>query len=162
TTKKLFLPDPNAKWRDRFGLRGSPYRCGLLVLLVWQAFPLLVLIKHGLSLYPHYFIILMPGPFILIGLLIARVAGWFYLRGGWYRIGSIVLTIFTVLIIIFQGIAGAASVLDSVRGNFDNHQMSYPYYNDLASLQNVVAKADQLAKTYHAKRFIMVADQSTR
>lgn len=153
----------NRWWKYILDLRESPYRCGLLVLLVWQAVPLLVLIKHSLSLYPHYFIILMPGPFILIGLLVANVAGWFHTRGGVYRLANIALCIFVSLVVLFQGIAGAAGVLDTIRGNFDDHQMSYPYYyTDLNSLQNALAKADQLAQQYHAGRLIMVGDHSTR
>ncbi len=150
----------NAWWRNILALRASPYRCGLLVLLVWQAFPLLVLIKHAL-LYPHYFIILMPGPFILIGWFIAKVAGWFNAHRGWFRLASTAIFVFVGLLLLFQGIAGAASVLDTIRGNFDDHQMSYPYYTDLASLQIALTRADQLAQQYHAGRIIMVADRST-
>jgi len=130
-------------------------------LFVWQAFPLLVLIKHAL-LYPHYFIILMPGPFILIGLSIAKVAGWLHTHRGWFRFVSIALYVFVSLVILFQGIAGTASVLDTIRGNFDDHQLSYPYYTDLDSLQNALTRADQLAQQYHAGRIIIAADRSTR
>ena len=151
----------HAWWRNILTLRASPYRCGLLVLLVWQAFPLLVLIKHAL-LYPHYFIILMPGPFILIGWSIAKVAGWLHAHRGWIRLASTVIYVFASLLLLFQGIAGAASVLDTIRGNFDDHQLSYPYYTDLASLQNALTRADQLAQQFHAGRIIIVADRSTR
>ena len=167
----LFLGTPRTKsnvshvlhawWRNIHAMRASPYRCGLLVLLVWQAFPLLVLIKHAL-LYPHYFIILMPGPFILIGMSIAKVAGWLHVHKRWFRFASIAIYIFASLLILFQGIAGIASVLDTMRGNFDDHQLSYPYYNDLNSLQNALTRSDQLAQQYHAGRIIMVADRSTR
>ena len=151
----------HAWWRNIRALRASQYRCGLLVLLVWQAFPLLVLIKHAL-LYPHYFIILMPGPFILIGLSIAKVAGWLHTHRGWFRFASIAIYVFASLLILFQGIAGAASVLDTIQGNFDDHLLSYPYYTDLASLHNTLIKADQLAQKYHAGRIIIAADRSTR
>jgi 4-amino-4-deoxy-L-arabinose transferase-like glycosyltransferase len=151
----------HAWWRNIRALRAAPYRCGLLVTLIWQAFPLLVLIKHAL-LYPHYFIILMPGPFILIGLLIAKVAGWLHNHRRWFRFASIAIYVFASLLILFQGFAGIASVLDTMRGNFDDHLLSYPYYTDLDSLQNALIKADQLSQKYHAGRIIIAADRSTR
>jgi hypothetical protein len=137
-------------------LRSSPYRCGLLVLLVWQAFPVLFLIKHSL-LYPHYFIFLMPGPFILFGWFMAKGAEWFHTHGGGYRFVSNAIYVFVSLLLLFQGIAGLASVLDASQGNFDDHQMSYPYYNDLASVQNAVTRAHQLAQQYHAGKLVMLA-----
>jgi 4-amino-4-deoxy-L-arabinose transferase-like glycosyltransferase len=147
----------NGWWRNMLDLRASPYRCGLLVLLVWQAFPLIMLIKHTLSLYPHYLIILMPGPFILIGICIARVAGWFYAHRGWQRLISTAIYSFAAILILLQGIAGTASVIDIVQGNFDDHQMSSPFYNDLTSVQNALTKANRLVQQYHAGRLIVVA-----
>ncbi len=143
-------------------LRESPYRCGLLVLLVWQIFPLLYLSRHTLVLFPHYFIILMPGPFILIGILLAKSADWFRARGQWYRLVSIGIYACSALLLLFQGIAGAASVVDATQGHYIDKSLSFPYYNDLSSLQQALAKADQLAQQGHLIRVVVVADLATR
>ncbi|HEY4034342.1 MAG TPA: glycosyltransferase family 39 protein [Ktedonobacteraceae bacterium] len=57
-------------------LRNSPYRCGLLVLVCWQVVLPIILAHHSLPLYQHYFLFLMPGPFILVGIILAKTAGW--------------------------------------------------------------------------------------
>jgi len=54
-----------------------PYRCGLLLLLAWQLLPLLSTLRHSLPLYSHYFIITMPGQFILMSLALASIVAWF-------------------------------------------------------------------------------------
>ena len=112
-------------------LQGSPYRCGLLVLVVWQVFPLVYLSRHTLVLFPHYLIILMPGPFILIGILLTRSVDWFRAHGRWYRFVSMGIYACFCLLLLFQGIAGTASVLDSVQGHYVDKNLSYPYYSDL-------------------------------
>ena len=58
------------------GLRASPYRCGLMILLVWQVALLLILMRHSVTMYPYYLLILMPGPFILAGFFIAQLLKW--------------------------------------------------------------------------------------
>ena len=56
------------------GLCASPYRCGLSILLMLEIVPLLALIHHSIILYPHYFIMFMPGPFILVAFLLPRLS----------------------------------------------------------------------------------------
>ena len=58
------------------GLRATPYRCGLMILLVWQVVLLLILMRHSVTMYPYYLLILMPGPFILAGFFIAQLLKW--------------------------------------------------------------------------------------
>ena len=45
-----------------------------LMMLTWLAVPVLVQSRHSLPVYPHYFIVLYPAPFLLAGWLIRRVA----------------------------------------------------------------------------------------
>jgi hypothetical protein len=149
-------------WYWVSNLRKSPYHCGLLVLLVWQIFPLLDLSRHTLVLFAHYFIILMPGPFILIGILLARSADWFRVHGRWSRSVSAGIYAFSCLLLLFQAVAGTASVLDSVQGHYVDKKLSTPYYNDLNSLQQALTKADQIAQQGHLGRVIVVADQATK
>src|SRR2546425_1898521 len=70
-------------WAD---LRGDPYRCGLLLLLTWQIVPLLILSRHAVDLHSQYFFMFLPGPFILIGLFLAKAVAWFQARGGQWNI----------------------------------------------------------------------------
>jgi len=64
-------------------LRETPYRCALLILLTWQVIPLLSLSRHSVPIYPHYLIVLMPGQYMLIGILLAQTVEW--LRGAFPR-----------------------------------------------------------------------------
>src|SRR5581483_8554716 len=56
------------------GLLASPSRKGLIVLLAWQGM-VLVMMRHPASviIYIHYLTYLLPGPFILIGLLLSNI-----------------------------------------------------------------------------------------
>src|SRR5947209_7997824 len=62
------------------GLRADPARCGLVVLLVWQIVPVLLLSRHSAPIHQHYLLLVIPGPFILVGFCIARMSSWFHGR----------------------------------------------------------------------------------
>jgi hypothetical protein len=69
---------------------------------------------------------------------------------------------FSGLLLLFQAVAGTASMLDSTQGHYIDKSLSVPYYNDLNSLQQALAKADQMAQQDHLKRIIVVGDQATK
>lgn len=150
--------DKRRWWRN---LRADPYRCGLLILFGWQITPLLALSRHALPIYPHYFIIIMPGCFILIGLFIAKLAGWFRRRGTWAEVVRCAFFTLAAAIIVAQLLGTGADVLDTVRGHFHDHDRSNPYYNDLASLRHALAAADQLALEHHLSRIYVTTDVAT-
>src|SRR6266566_6291803 len=58
-------------------LCADPSRCGLVVLLVWQIMPVFILSRHTAPIHQHYLLLVIPGPFILVGFFIARLALWF-------------------------------------------------------------------------------------
>jgi len=145
-------------WVD---VRTHPERCGLLVLLAWQGIPLLYLSHHAIALYPHYFIMLMPGPFILIGLLLARVSVWLRQFGGRVKLLHVGVYLLSGLIILAQFAASAANVLDVTSGRFQDTALSYPYYNDLSSLQQAMHAADQLAQQRHLSHLYVSTDFAT-
>ncbi|HEU0001374.1 MAG TPA: glycosyltransferase family 39 protein, partial [Ktedonobacteraceae bacterium] len=71
----------SGRFREQGGVPGwwkallaSPQRKGLILLLVWQGM-ILVMLRHPASvfIYIHYLTYLLPGPFILIGVLLATV-----------------------------------------------------------------------------------------
>jgi Dolichyl-phosphate-mannose-protein mannosyltransferase len=160
-------------------LRATPYRCGLLLLLVWQIIPLLLLLLHKIGLTWHYFLILMPGPFILIGLFVSILVGLHpsggmsrrdgsrVERGGnpcgrprWLRYGTYVLL---SLVIVAQIVNCTAAIVDTASGNFSDRDFPpYPYHNDLRSLQHALNEADQLAQQRHLSRVYITTDAATQ
>ena len=48
----------------------------LLVLFAWMWVPVLLTIRHTTPLYQHYFLILFPAPFLLVGYASASVGEW--------------------------------------------------------------------------------------
>jgi 4-amino-4-deoxy-L-arabinose transferase-like glycosyltransferase len=145
-------------WVD---LRSHPYRCGLLVLLAWQGIPLLYLSRHAIALYPHYFIMLMPGPFVLIGLLLAKASVWLRQFGGRAKLLYACVYPLAGLLILAQFAASASNVLDVTSGRFKDTALSYPYYNDLSSLQQAMHAADQLAQQRHLSHLYVSTDFAT-
>ncbi len=142
--------------------RASPYRCGLIILLIWQVVPLLVLTRHSIGLYAHYLIIFMPGPFILISLLLTKIIEWCQRRGGWTTVVRYDLYILAFVLVTAQFVGSTASVLDSVLGNFNDYVPSHPYYSDLHSLHAALAEADQVAQQHHLNRVYVSTDQPTQ
>ncbi|QBD82097.1 hypothetical protein EPA93_41415 [Ktedonosporobacter rubrisoli] len=159
TAQQKTIPVLGAIGRWWLDLCSTPYRCGLLILLVWQLV-MFALVRHSLPLYLHYFIIFMPGPFILIGIFIAKVVLWFRERGSWNVLVSAAMVLLSLFIVFAQFAGTTADVLDMVQGNFHDHARSNPYYNDLASLQHALTDADQLAQKQHLERVYIAADRA--
>lgn len=141
----------------------SPYRCGLSILLSWQIVPLLALMRHSIVLYPHYFIMFMPGPFILVGFFVVEAIGWFRRAGQWSIIGRSMLFSLMTIIVVAQTIGASISVMDLSNGNFVDatHTLSSIYYNDLNSLQHTISETDQIAQTHHLHHVYIDADVAT-
>ncbi len=51
----------------------TPAGAGLLLLCAWQLAPILAMIRHSSLLFPHYLLVIMPGPFILAGYFISKL-----------------------------------------------------------------------------------------
>lgn len=159
-------PDPITSVRS--GMRGwwanfnaNPSLGGFVLLLTWQILPVLLLLRVTIILQLHYFIFLMPGPYILIGLFIAKVVelfrryqpGWSLLR---YAVYGLV-----ALVVIGQLLGSVASVIDISSGKFDDRTFYIHYRNDLNSLQQAVNEADQLAQQRHLNHVYITTDDST-
>lgn len=139
----------------------TPVGAGLLLLCTWQLLPFIALMKHSVPLFPHYLLFILPGPFILIGYLFAKLGACVrssrsirkvILRVGLY--GTI------ALIILAQLVGTVASLRDSIHGNF-NGRTHQGYYVDLHSLQTLLQDAQQLSQKRHVKRIFMSADANT-
>jgi len=139
----------------------TPYRQGLLLLLIWQVLLPMTLIRHSIPLYPHYFIIFLPGQFILIGLFISKVIDFVQShRPEWHKLARYSMGTLTVCIIGAQLIGSTSQLIDRINGNFDG-QAAFPAYNDLSSLQHVLQEADQLAQERHIHRIYVAVNYST-
>jgi hypothetical protein len=135
-------------WR---GLLNSPQRKGLLILLAWQA-TFGLLLRHSIPIYIHYFIYLLPGPFILIGVLLANATKLLhYLHFPWERAFRYGLYGVVSLLVLVQTVGSAGWLIDHARGNF-NSNYAYPQYFDLATVQRIVNDSDHLARQRHLSR----------
>ena len=145
--------------------RNNPYRCGLLLLLIWQVVPLLYLSRHSLAIYAHYFIVFMPGQFILIAFLFGRLFKWFDTHGKWEVFPQTIryLTLGVALILILAQFAGtSANVLDYVHGRYSEGAVGNNLYNSLQPLQNAVNQADELAQSRHLSRVYISTNWPTQ
>ncbi|WP_297160613.1 ArnT family glycosyltransferase [Thermogemmatispora sp.] len=144
-------------------LRSDGQRCGALILLVWQLVPLLVFSRYGGELHTQYLLLLMPGPFLLIGMAVAQGIAWLRLQQGWLRRLRLAGYLFVGLLIAAQSLAASVNVIDTIEGHFDDRSFQpYPYHNDLASLQQALAATDQLAQREHLSHAYITVDDATR
>jgi len=145
-------------------LRNSPASCGWLILLSWQLVLLIVETRHG-ALYLHYFIILLPGPCIILAIFIQQVLRW--LEQGHIpqrlRLSShYLLYTLVVLVIAAQFVGSTAGILDLDQGHYSDGSPVNNLYNDLRSLQMAVNEADQVAQQHHLNRVYISTDWPTQ
>jgi len=146
-------------WWKKF--RATPSVAGLLHLLTWQVVPLLLLTRHTVDMQLHYLMFLMPGPFMLIGILVAQcVAALRHYRPHW-RLPRYCIYALLSVIVIGQLVGSIAAVIDITSGNFDDRAFYLHYRNDLNSLQHALSETDQLAQQRHLNRVYITTDPSS-
>ena len=148
-------------WHWWTTFRTDGYKCGLVVLLVWQIVPLVVLSHHSIGLHAQYFFLLLPGPFVLIGILVAKIAEWTRRHQPWVSLVRYATYGLIALLVLAQLAGSVALVVDNGIGNF-NDRVFYPYHNALNSLQNALSAADQLAQQRHLGRVYITTDVATQ
>lgn len=136
----------------------SPNGRGLLLLLIWQIVPLLILSHHSVPLYPYYLLMLMPGPFILIGIFLSAVSSWFQRLGHNWDIGRFVVYALVFLVVLAQFMGNVAVLTDEASGT-NGHSYAF---NTLGSLQAAVSETEQLAHHRHMKHIYIATDQYTQ
>jgi 4-amino-4-deoxy-L-arabinose transferase-like glycosyltransferase len=148
-------------WR---ALRADPARSSLLVLVVWQIGPLLLLINHSISLHQHYLIILLPGPFMVLGIFLSGLAEWLQFMFPWKKIAMGAIYALALVLITIQFGSSAAILRGFAQGQFDARDWSsnLNYYNDLHSLQAALQRADVLAQQKHIARIYVSTDNSMK
>ena len=135
-----------------------PETGGLMLLLIWQIVPIAALLKHSVFLYPHYILVVVPGPFIIISYLLVEVGRRVYLTRAplWSALRGTILIAMTCVIVL-QLVNSVATIRDRTHGYFvakDEHQ----YYNDLYTLQKIFDRAEH----YHLKRTLIGVDKQTQ
>jgi hypothetical protein len=135
----------------------SPQRRGILLLLAWQLLPLALFSRHSIDPQVHYLLILMPGPFILIGLLVSQLTSWCAALPRWGKALRPLVPALAAVLILAQTLVGVAWVLD----NTSNNQPNTTNYNTLQDLRTAVQTADQLAQTRHLQHVYIDTDART-
>lgn len=142
-------------WRD---LVATPWRCGLLILLIWQIVPVVALSRHSLLLYDYYLLVLMPGPFILIGVFAARVVAWLRSFRPPWQLARYAFILLLVGMVVVQSLGSLARTLDEAAG-YNSHD--HTYYT-LRDMQHALNEADRLARLYHVRHVYIAIDQYTK
>lgn len=132
-------------WID---LQASPYRQGLVLLLLWQILPLLLLSHHSIVLFVHYFLFFLPGPFILVALCVTRAVSLVKrLRPNWERLARYGMLALAALVILGQLIGMGSTIIDISEGHFQS-----AVFSDLRDQQQALQLADSLAQQRHIQR----------
>ena len=141
-------------WTD---FRATPQRCGYFLLLCWQIVPIIILSRHSVLVFPYYLLMVLPGPFIIIGILLSTLGYWFQRQSGMWKIAHYGVYICTCLVIVSQLLGSTAVLIDEASGN-NLHGYSY---NTLNSYEDALAEADQLALRRHLNHVYIATDQFT-
>src|SRR5579885_1807128 len=151
------------RWLQRWdALRFNPERVSLLLLLVWQIAPFANLIHHSVDLHMQYFLLFLPGPFILIGLALNEVIQLTKRAFSTLSVASkMAVALLSLLLIVGQFVSSTAYLLKMSEGHFNDRTVqNVPYVNDLNSMWNAVHMADQLAQERHIPRIFMSMDSN--
>jgi 4-amino-4-deoxy-L-arabinose transferase-like glycosyltransferase len=157
-TQQHRTPTSLRLWWSNF--RASPYRCGLALLVIWQVVPILFLFRHAVDLHVYYLFMLLPGPFVLMGLFIAKIFSWLQHSSFNLFLPKFVLRYclyFCVfLLLAAEVLTNGATIVDIANGNY-TYWPGYNY-NTLNSLQQALHDADQFALAHHLKRVYVATD----
>jgi 4-amino-4-deoxy-L-arabinose transferase-like glycosyltransferase len=157
-SRRLLLAGFNALLATWTAFRATPRRCGYLMLLTWQIVPVLMLSRHAVPLFPYYLLMVMPGPFILIGLFLSTLVSWLQRQGRRWNVLRYGVYAITSLVIVALLLGSFAAISDEANGN-NPHGYSF---NTLNSLQDALAKADQLALNQHLNHVYITTDMYTQ
>jgi 4-amino-4-deoxy-L-arabinose transferase-like glycosyltransferase len=138
--------------------RATPQRCGYFLLLCWQIVPVVILSRHATPVFPYYLLMVLPGPFIIIGILLSTLASWFQRRGRMWNIAYYGVFVATCLVIVAQLLGSIAGLIDEANGN-NRHGYSY---NALSSLEEALNETDRLAMLHNLNHVYIATDQYTQ
>src|SRR5579883_2767539 len=147
TTQKNIV----ARWWNE--LWNSPDRQGLVLLLLWQVAPLLLLTRHSIVLFVHYFIFFLPGQFILMAFCFTRIIALVrQLRPAWEKLACLAVPALAALVILAQLVGLGNAIVDIDAGHFQN-----PTFSDLSDQEHALQVAQQVAQQRHIGRIYLTA-----
>src|SRR6266581_665905 len=123
----------------------------------YKIVPVIILSRHSVPVFPYYLLMILPGPFIIIGILLSTLGYWFQRQGGMWKIAHYGVYVCTCLVIVSQLLGSTAVLIDEASGN-NLHGYSY---NTLNSYEDALAEADQLALRRHLNHVYIATDQFT-
>jgi len=100
----------------------------------------------------------LPGPFIIIGILLSLVVHWLKRPGWMWNIPRYGVYVFTCFVIVAQLTGSMAGLVDEASGN-NLHGYTY---NTLNSLQDALAEADHVARQRHLNHVYITTNQFTQ
>ncbi|HXR65426.1 MAG TPA: glycosyltransferase family 39 protein [Ktedonobacteraceae bacterium] len=138
-------------------LQASPYKKGLVLILLWQIAPLLLLTHHSIVLFAHYFIFFLPGQFILMALCTVQVIALVkHYRPASERIARYGVCTLAIMVILGQLIGISSALIDMSAGHFSDIS-----FNDVHDAQNALQVADQVAQERHIHRIYITTSTYT-
>jgi hypothetical protein len=164
------LATPWVRARDtrtglRAGLADARWRVALCLAL-WEALPLVFMLRHSRPVEPHYLLVLLPAVYLSIGAALAWAADW--LCDALVRrsqppkfahrlaLGALVALVGAVSLTQTVGVVGELATIHS--GRFDALTLPLHYGTPLASERSALAALQDAARQTHAT----VAIASTR
>lgn len=139
------------RWRepgDPCAAMAAPRWRLAVTLLLWQALPVLLLIRHNRSVQAHYLLVLLPVIYLSIGLWAAATSRWIETRltGRWAPAPHIGLIATTLALALAQTIGVAAELSTIHDGSFNGLALPLHYGVPLSSAQATLRAAASAAK----------------
>ncbi len=137
-----------------------------LCLALWEALPLVFMLRHSRPVEPHYLLVLLPGAYLAVGASLAWASFWIqrilpqppYSQPLWRTPGAIALAAILLVISAAQ-IAGVSSELATIHGGaFNGLELPLHYGTPLSSERDALAATQAAARRLHAP----IAIASTR
>ena len=121
-------------------------------LLIWQALPVLLLLRHSRILPEHYLLVLLPIVYLTIGLWAAAASRWVETRmaRSWIRAPRLGLVGVTLALALAQTIGVGAELSTIHSGSFNGLALPLHYGIPLSSEQNTLTEAGGIAKRENA------------
>ncbi len=145
-----FRPWPKALATSE-GLRAvmlSPRWRLAATLLLWQAIPVLLLIRHSRSVQEHYLLVLLPVVYLTIGLWAAAASRWIESRivGRWTPAPRAALIAATLALAVAQTTGVTAELTTIHSGSFNGLALPLHYGIPLSSERATLAAAGSAAR----------------
>lgn len=140
-----------------------------LTLALWEALPLVFMLRHSRPVEPHYLLVLLPGAYLAIGASLAWASFWLqralprlprlpHSAPLWKTPGAIALAVLLLALGAAQTVGVSSELATIHSGEFNALQLPLHYGTPLASERAALAATQAAARRLHAN----IAIASTR